>query len=173
MDCREGGILVNVGGGFTENHRRYSMVIDGKAVEDFAGNSMDGLFIYNNLVQMRDDAPYGAVQAQAEGLRNVIIRNNTLRTTSGQGHARAIGILRATNVVVHDNICESNMYAEIIPPAVAWYNNLDLLGQAMKNVRGQPIIVHMPENPAPPQTPKREKLHMIAIKILTMSGALG
>ena len=33
--------------------------------------------------------------------------------------------------------------------AVAWYNNLDLLGQAMKNVRGQPIIGRMPENPEP------------------------
>jgi len=142
MDCLEVGILVNVSGTVIENHRQYGMTIDGKPVPDFARSSMDGLFIYNNLVQMRDGAPYGAIQAQTEGLRNVAIWGNTLRTTSGHGRARAIGVLRAEPAAVHDNLCETNMYAEIIPPAMAWYNNVDLSGAPMKDAQGQPLPTH-------------------------------
>jgi hypothetical protein len=144
LDCSYVGILVNVGNSLVGGHDQYTMPIDGKPIEDFARSSMDGLFIHDNLVQMRDGAPFGAVQTQAEGLRNVQIYNNVLRTTSGRGRARALGVLRAENVSVHDNLCEPGMYCEALPPAAAWYNNLDLLGQPMKDAQGQTIPRRLP-----------------------------
>ncbi len=138
MDCREVGILVNVSGNVIENHRAYSMQIDGRTVE-IARSCMDGLFIQGNLVQMRDGAPFGAIQTQSEGLSNVLIEGNVLRTTSGAGPARAIGVLRATNVLVRDNLCEPGMYCEAIGNAVTWQSNRDLLGQPMKDHAGNPI----------------------------------
>lgn len=144
MDCREVGILVNVGGRLIEDHRRYSMEIDGKPVEDFARSCMDGLFITGNVVQMRDGAPYGAIQAQVEGLRNVWIRGNVLRTASGQGRARAIGVLRAENVSVSDNLCEPGMYCEAIPLAAHWQRNFDILGRPMVDATGKPVVERAP-----------------------------
>ncbi|MBU0607354.1 MAG: hypothetical protein KKI08_05680, partial [Armatimonadetes bacterium] len=142
MNCREVGILVNVGGGVIGNHTQYTMEIDGRNIADFARSCMDGLFITGNLVEMRDGAPYGAIQAQQKGLRNVRIWGNTLRTTSGQGRARAIGVLEAQNAAVHDNLCEPGMYCEAIPPSAVWRDNVDLLGQPMKNAKGQDIPTH-------------------------------
>ena len=138
MDCREVGILVNVSGNVIEDHRAYSMEIDGKTVE-IARSCMEGLFIQGNLVQMRDGAPYGAIQAQTEGLSNVLIAGNVLRTTSGGGMARAIGVLRATNVLVRDNLCEPGMYCEAIGNAITWLDNRDLLGQPMKDRAGNAV----------------------------------
>ena len=132
VDCREVGILVNVSGNVIENHRAYSMVIDGETVE-IARSCVDGLFVQGNLIQMRDGAPYGAIQAQTEGLSNVLIQGNVLRTTSGTGQARAIGVLRATNVLVRGNLCEPGMYCEAIGNAVSWQSNRDLLGQPMRD----------------------------------------
>ena len=144
MNCHYVGILVNVGGNVIENHRQYSMVIEGQPIQDFARSCMDGLFIYDNLVQMSDGAPFGAIQAQQRGLRNVRIFNNVLRTTSGHGRARAIGVLEAENATVHDNLCEPGMYCEALPPAATWYGNVDLLGAPMKDAQGRPIAARLP-----------------------------
>ncbi len=147
MNCKYVGILVNVGNGIVGGLEQYTMPIDGVDVTDWARSSMDGLFIYGNLVQMQDGAPYGAIQTQQQGLRNVQIHDNVLRTTSGHGKARAIGVLGATNGSVHGNVCEPGMYAEFLPApegAATWYDNLDLLGQPMKNPKGQPLPARKP-----------------------------
>jgi hypothetical protein len=139
LNCRDMGILVNLSGNIIADHSRYSMSIDGRPIRDFARSSMDGLFIYNNLVEVRDGAPYGAIQAQSEGLRNVLVHDNVLRTTSGCGRGRAIGILRAESATAHDNLCESGMYADVFPQAMSWRNNRDFLGQPMKDRHGRPL----------------------------------
>jgi len=142
LDCRKFGIHVNVNGRIIESCRRYSMTIDGKTVTDadFARSCMDGLYIYDNYIQIRDDAHGGAIDVQKmRGVSNVVIRGNTLRTTSGSGRARAIVALYGKNAIVYDNLCETNMYCRIIPQAFNWYNNVNLLGQPMKSSQGQPI----------------------------------
>ena len=101
-----------------------------------ATSQMDGLFITGNLVQMRDGAPYGAIQVQHGGLRNVLITNNVLRTTSGSGKARAIGALRAaTHIVVAGNVCDPGMTTEI-PAHALCYDNYDFLGNSMPGLAG-------------------------------------
>jgi hypothetical protein len=138
MNCREVGILVNVGGGVIENHTPYSMVIDDKTIP-IAHTQMDGLFVYGNLVEMRDNAPYGGIQTQQDGLRNVVIADNVIRTVSGAGHARAIGVLgQGTNATVRNNTCDPGMYCEVTPLTVC-RDNYDLLGQPMHDQSGQPI----------------------------------
>jgi len=138
MNCREVGILVNVGGRDVADHERYSMEIDGATVP-IVRSCMDGLFICDNLVQMRDDAPYGAIQAQVDGLSNVRIRDNVLRTMSGAGPARAIGVLgKCPNVTVCGNTCEPGMYSEI-PDHVVCYDNFDLAGNPMRNRLTKPL----------------------------------
>jgi hypothetical protein len=108
---------------------------------------MDGLFIYGNVVQMRDGAPFGAIQTQQQGLRNVQIHDNVLRTTSGHGHARAIGVLGATNARVYGNVCDPGMYAEFLPAAegsAVWYDNVDLAGQPMVDPEGKALPARRP-----------------------------
>ena len=86
VNCQYVGILVNVGGGHGSSPPMW-IHIDGKKIDFVNQNGMDGLYIYNNYVEMRDDAPFGAIQAQQKGLSNVVIRGNVLRTKSGHGRA--------------------------------------------------------------------------------------
>ncbi|MBI3991200.1 MAG: right-handed parallel beta-helix repeat-containing protein, partial [Candidatus Omnitrophica bacterium] len=100
MNCRETGILVNVYGGPNAGHESYSMPIDGKVV-NIGYATMDGLFVYNNLIQMRDNAPYAGVQMQTDGLSNVKVYNNIFRTTSG-GRSIAVGVYgNVKNITVY------------------------------------------------------------------------
>jgi hypothetical protein len=136
--CREVGILVNVGGGVIQNHTQYSMVIDEKTIP-IARSQMDGLFIHDNLVEMRDDAPYGGIQVQQDGLRNVRIADNVIRTTNGTGRARALGVLgQGVSAIVCHNVCDPGMYCEVTPESVC-HDNSDFLGQPMKDRSGRPI----------------------------------
>ena len=137
MNCREVGILVNVGGGVVGGCENVATVVDGKPI-NVSRSQMDGLFIYGNLVEMRDGAPYGGIQAQQDGLTNVHIANNVIRTTSGAGKARALGVLGPGHATVCNNTCEPGMYAEMPPQAVC-RDNYDLLGQPMKDAQGKPI----------------------------------
>jgi hypothetical protein len=137
VNCQRVGILVNVGGGHYTFGPHW-MTIDGKRF-DLNQNGMDGLYIYNNFVEIRDDAPFGAIQAQQKGLTNVVIRGNLLRTQSGHGRARAIGVLEAAHAAVFDNVCEPGMTADAYPTVSAWHNNLDLLGNPMKDSKGEPV----------------------------------
>jgi len=130
VQCHRVGILVNVNGNTHKSLEKYRMSYGDKKIP-FATNSMDGLFIYNNLIQMKVDAPYGAIQVQSGAAKNIVIKNNCLRTEHGN-RARAIGILKAENVLVSNNICEANMYSEIISKSAILKNNQNFNGQEMK-----------------------------------------
>ncbi|MBI2302440.1 MAG: right-handed parallel beta-helix repeat-containing protein [Armatimonadetes bacterium] len=127
LDCREVGILVNLSGNEIENHRQYSTIYNGEQI-GIAPTKMDGLFIVDNLVEMRDGAPYGAIQGQTDGPENVLIARNVLRTLKGTGKARAVGTLgKCRNVTVMGNVCEPGMSWELSAGTVA-SGNRDLAG---------------------------------------------
>jgi hypothetical protein len=141
MRCRKVGLLVNV-------HIPDNAVIDpahpptpriviinGKPV-DVIWKKMDGLFIYDNHVEVLDDCPFGGIQTQQSVLNNVKIYNNVIRTYDGKGHGRrAIGVLGkpGMNVQISDNTCDPDMYCEIGVPAFGW-GNVDLQGKPIKGL---------------------------------------
>ena len=133
MGCRTVGLLVNVSGKYSPPES-YTLEINGKTVS-VAPNRVDGLFIYDNIVEVAEDCVYGGIQVQVEGLRNVKIYNNVIRTPDGLGHGRrAIGVYGSvTNVQITNNTCDPDMYCEICPPAFG-QGNLDLTGKPIKGL---------------------------------------
>jgi hypothetical protein len=134
MNCRYVGILVNVPGG-KETDPVYTWYVDGKEIK-IPVSLMDGLFIHDNLVTLTEDCPYGGVQAQQNGLNNVKIYNNVIRTADGKGHGRrAIGVLGKPDmhVRISNNTCDPDMYCEIGVPAFGW-GNVDLTGARIKGL---------------------------------------
>jgi hypothetical protein len=141
MRCHKVGILVNVDA--PDNQvtdpanppKPRWVVINGKPV-DVVWKKMDGLFIYDNLVEVLDDCPFGGIQAQQRVLDNVKIHNNVIRTHDGKGHGRrAIGVLGkpGMNVIITDNTCDPDMCCEIGGSAVGW-GNVDLQGHVIKGL---------------------------------------
>ncbi len=141
MRIRKVGILVNVDA--PDNividpanpPKPRLLVINSKPV-DILRTKMDGLFIYNNLVEVTDDCPFGGIQAQQRALDNVKIHNNVIRTHDGKGHGRrAIGVLGkpGMNVLITDNTCDPDMCCEIGVPAIGW-GNVDLQGKPIKGL---------------------------------------
>jgi hypothetical protein len=73
---------------------------------------------------------------QQDGLSNVKICNNVIRTPDGKGHGRrAIGVLGRpdTHVQISNNTCDPDMCCEIGVPAFGW-GNVDLQGQLIKGL---------------------------------------
>ena len=131
MGCRSVGLLVNVMGTYPPGSK---LNVNGAEI-DTAANRVDGLFIYDNLVEVEDDCPFGGIQVQQDGLCNVKIHNNVIRTHDGKGHGRrAIGVFgKVANVQITDNTCDPDMYCEVTPPATGW-GNVDLQGQLIKGL---------------------------------------
>lgn len=140
VDCHTCGILVNLG-----DFKRHSFPdnwgeLDGRRI-DLNEHALDGLYIYNNYIEMSGGSPYGAIQTQAELLQNVQIHHNTLRTPGGEVRACAIGVRQARNVSLYGNRCDPNMYCRMsgVTGGVLCYDNFDLEGKPMKDLNGQPI----------------------------------
>ena len=150
MSCKEVGILINVGGGPVGSCLGVTTQVDGEEIE-ISRSTMDGVFIHDNFVQMQDNAPYGAIQVQQEGMTNAWIYNNVLRTVSMKGAgARAIGVLGTkANAVIHDNVCDPGMYCEIQPQGTI-YNNYDFAGKPMVDRfhKNRPMGIERPPLPA-------------------------
>ena len=126
-------ILVNVAAGQYTNHLKDLQMPDAGGLRDMSHRTMDGLFIYNNLVTMNPGAPYGAVQTQKDGLDNVWIYDNVLRSVDGDGtDLRAIGVNgKTSNVVLRNNVCDPGMYCELTSKDVLYSGNTDLSGVPM------------------------------------------
>lgn len=118
LGCRESGILVNVGGDVISSLTQYSMPIDGKDVP-IARTQMDGLFIYNNLIEMREGASMAGIHAQNAGLRNVRISNNMIRSSGSTGRGMAIVVGKGVkNVLITGNSYDIGMRCDVPPDAV-------------------------------------------------------
>jgi hypothetical protein len=141
LNCWYVGILLNVAGGKADDPV-YTWYIDGKELK-IPIATCDGLFIHDNLVTLRADCPYGGIQVQQDGLRNVKIYNNVIRTPDGKGHGRrAIGVWgKALNVQVSNNTCDPDMYCEVVPPVFGW-GNVDLLGQPIRGLEKLAVPPH-------------------------------
>jgi hypothetical protein len=150
--CTEVGILVNVSGRRYTNNLKDLRIPDAGGWCDMSHMTMDGLFVYNNMVTMSPGAPYGAIQTQQGGLDNVWIHDNVLRSADGNGQGlRAIGVLgNGSNVVVRNNICDPGMYCEFMPKRVSYSGNIDLAGTPMFDRFRKRTLDRMPEpDPAP------------------------
>ena len=118
LNCRSAGMLVNVSG--SDSSR------------------LDGLFIHDNFFELCDDARFAGIQVQAAGLRNVVIRNNVVRTVSGGGNGRsAINVNQANHVVLFGNVCEPGMHCRV-PDSAKSFNNLDFQGRSIPGAREGP-----------------------------------
>jgi hypothetical protein len=143
LNCREVGILVNVSSNSVPGHETFSMPIDGQEI-NVARSVVDGLFIYGNLVLMRDNAPYGAVQVQQDGLSNVRIANNVFRTESGAGKGWSVKTYRdVKHITVCGNTCEPGMRADV-PTNAAVFDNYDFAGQPMPGLPNRRPVVPLP-----------------------------
>jgi hypothetical protein len=109
----------------------------GIGVNVASGNSMDGLFIENNFIQLADDAHLAGIQVGQDGLSNVRIAGNIIRTVSGRGAARPIAVGSSSrHVTLRGNTCEPGMAACQVPPHAVCLDNLDLEGHPMKGLSG-------------------------------------
>jgi len=117
LNCRSAGMLVNVSG--SERSR------------------LDGLFIHDNFFELCDDAAFAGIQLQAAGLSNVVVRNNVIRTVSGNGNGRsAINVSRANGVVLLGNVCEPGMRCRV-PESAKCLHNFDFRGQPIPGLQGR------------------------------------
>jgi hypothetical protein len=134
MECHSAGILINVSGKKITNPEKYQLNVNGTIINT-AASKLDGLFIYDNVIQVTNDCLYGGIQVQADGLSNVKIANNVIRTLDGKGNSRrAIGVHgKVANVQITGNTCDPDMYCEIAPAAFGW-GNVDLQGQPIKGL---------------------------------------
>jgi hypothetical protein len=130
MNCAYSGILVNMNGHRVPSCPGLTMSVNGEVVL-IERSKMDGLLVTGNLIEMRDDSINGAVRIQQDGLSNVRISENVLRTVSGEGaiHAiRSFGEVR--NIVVTENVCDPNM-TFLLHPDASCHGNTDFSGQPL------------------------------------------
>lgn len=130
-NCRDAGILVNLSGDENAGNKGLTIPIDGKEVPA-SKNQLDGLVISENQVQIREGAPYSAIQLQRKGLSNVQVLKNNISKTGGT--PKAIGIPGGvTNVLIEDNICDPGMRASVTSKATC-RNNMDTNGKPIKGL---------------------------------------
>ena len=155
--CRKTGILVNLGGGQYTNKLKDLRMPDAGPLRDMSHRTMDGLFIYNNLVTLSAGAPFGAIQVQQNGLRNVSIHGNVLRSADGRGDGlRAIGVLgNMPTVVLRNNLCDRGMYCEIKPADAVYSGNVDFSGAPMFDRYHKRPLDRMPARQ--PVTPAKDR----------------
>lgn len=126
--CARIGLLINVcGRAYTDNLAKATMLYKGRTVS-LGSMTMDGLLIEDNDIEVLDGAPYGCVQVQAEGLENVVVRGNHLSKTTGSRGAVAIGVFRAQNVKVVNNVCGPGMTLKSDSPSCTFEGNRTTTG---------------------------------------------
>ena len=130
--CHRIGLLVSVSGNaYTSKLAAHTMLYRGKSVS-LGRMEMDGLLIERNTIEMLDGAPFGAVQVQAKGLKNVVVQGNRLSRTPGESGAVAVGVFKAQNVRVLNNVCDPGMTLKDESPSCTFEGNRTTAGAAVE-----------------------------------------